>query len=159
MWLAFATFGNPRDIIWLNTRRKKLSQEPNICGRKGRNMNNILWKCSSHFNFRSQKRLYKNVKTCDMTAKCMMHVTCCWSIEKKKEKKSWGPVNIYHGGAGGGWKRIWGGDQRVFRRNRRRIKRHQQSIKLGAIENWLQVNRHWGGILSWHKQNPPAPKG
>ena len=159
MWLAFATFGNPRDIIWLNTRRKKLRKEPNICGRKGRNMNNILWKCSSHFNFRSQKRLYKNVKTCDMTAKCMMHVTCCWSIEKKKGKKILGTSQYLSWGGGRGMEEDLRGDQRVFRRNRRRIKRHQQSIKLGAIENWLQVNRHWGGILSWHKQNPPAPKG
>ena len=47
-----------------------------------------------------RKDFYKNVKTCDMTAKCMLHVTCCWSIEKK----NWGPVNIYHGGGGGEWR-------------------------------------------------------
>ena len=65
----------------------------------------------------------------------MLHVV---EVLKKKKKKNidWGPVNIYHGGGKGDGRGFeGGGGQRIFRRNRRRIKRHQQSIKLGTIEN------------------------
>ena len=135
MWLAFATFGNPRDIIWLNTRKKKLRKEPNNCGRKGRNMNNILWKCSSHFNFRSQKRLYKNVKTCDMTAKCMMHVTCCWSIEKKKRKKNPGDQSIFIMGGGGE------GDGRGFEGGSKSFPEEQKEDQTSPTE--YKVGDYW----------------
>lgn len=62
----------------------------------------------------------------------MLHVVEV--LKKKKEKKS-GDQPIFIMGGGRGMKEDLRGDQRVFRGNRRRIKRHQQSIKLGTIEN------------------------
>lgn len=54
------------------------------------------------------------------------------SIERKKKDQTWGPVNIYRW-RGGGVKEDLRGDHRVFRKNRRRIKRHQLSIKCKTI--------------------------
>ena len=158
MWLAFATFGNPRDIIWLNTRKKNWEKSQTFVEEKDAIW--IIFYENVHITLTldHRKDFIKTLKLAiwPPNAWCMLHVV---EVLKKKKEKNPGDQSIFIMGGGGGWKRIWRGDQRVFRRNRRRIKRHQQSIKLGAIENWLQVNRHWGGILSWHRQNPPAPKG
>ena len=95
-------------------------------------MNNILWKCSSHFNFRSQKRLYKNVKTCDMTAKCMMHVTCCWSIEKKKGKKILGTSQYLSWGGGRGMEEDLRGGSKSFQEEQKEDQTSPTEYKVGG---------------------------
>lgn len=55
-----------------------------------------------------------------------------YEVLKEKKNQTWGPVNIYRW-RGGGVKEDLRGDHRVFRKNRRRIKRHQLSIKCRTI--------------------------
>ena len=82
-------------------------------------------------NFRSQKRLYKNVKTCDMTAKCMMHVACCWSIEKKKGKKILGTSQYLSWGGGRGMEEDLRGGSKSFQEEQKEDQTSPTEYKVG----------------------------
>lgn len=106
-------FGNPRDIIYMAKYSYKNWEKSQTFVEEKDAIWIIFYEnvyptlTSDH-----RKDFYNNVKTCDMTAKCMLHVTCCWSIEKK----NWGPVNIYHRGGGvgnGGMEEDLRGNQRA----------------------------------------------
>ena len=66
-----------------------------------------------------------------MTAKCMMHVTCCWSIEKKKEKNP-GDQSIFIMGGGRGMEEDLTGGSKSFQEEQKEDQTSPTEYKVGG---------------------------